>query len=100
VQKLLAVLARLLERGDSVVVIEHHLDVIAAADHVIELGPEAGDEGGRIVAAGPPEAIASTRGSHTGRFLAARLAARAPMAAGTNGCADRVAVRAGDGGAA
>jgi excinuclease ABC subunit A len=73
VQKLLAVLARLLERGDSVVVIEHHLDVIAAADHVLELGPEAGDRGGTLVAQGPPETIAATPGSHTGRFLAARL---------------------------
>ncbi len=76
VQKLLAVLARLLERGDSVIVIEHHLDVILAADHVLELGPEAGDDGGRLVAEGPPEAIAEVADSHTGRFLAIRLAAR------------------------
>jgi excinuclease ABC subunit A len=75
VQKLLAVLVRLLDRGDSVVVIEHHLDVIAAADHVIELGPEAGDRGGRLVGQGTPEAIAHS-GSHTGRFLAARLSGR------------------------
>jgi excinuclease ABC subunit A len=73
VQKLLAVLQRLLERGDSVVVIEHHLDVIAAADHVLELGPEAGLHGGRLVAVGPPEVIAATPGSHTGRFLAPRF---------------------------
>src|SRR5690606_41290671 len=66
VQKLLAVFERLLGRGDSVIVIEHHLDVILAADHVLELGPEAGDRGGRLVAAGPPEAIAATAGSHTG----------------------------------
>jgi len=70
VQKLLSVLERLLGRGDSVVVIEHHLDVIAAADHVIELGPEAGDQGGRLVAQGPPAAIAAVAQSHTGRFLA------------------------------
>ncbi len=73
VQKLLAVLQRLLERGDSVVVIEHHLDVIAAADHVLELGPEAGLHGGRLVAVGPPEVIAATPGSHTGRFLLPRF---------------------------
>jgi excinuclease ABC subunit A len=70
VRKLLAVLQRLLDRGDSVVVIEHQLDVIAAADHVIELGPEAGEQGGRVVAAGPPAAIAQVPHSHTGRFLA------------------------------
>ncbi len=74
VRKLLLVLGRLLDRGDSVVVIEHHLDVIAAADHVIELGPEAGDQGGRLVACGPPAAVAATPGSHTGRFLAPRFA--------------------------
>ncbi len=74
VQKLLTVLARLIDRGESVVVIEHHLDVIAAADHVIELGPEAGDAGGQLVAQGPPEQIAASVGSHTGRFLAPRFA--------------------------
>ena len=73
VQKLLVVLNRLLERGDSVVVIEHHLDVIAAADHVLELGPEDGYQGGQLVVAGTPEQVAATEGSHTGRFLAARF---------------------------
>ncbi|MFK7740947.1 MAG: excinuclease ABC subunit UvrA [Planctomycetota bacterium] len=73
VQKLLVVLDRLVERGDSVVVIEHQLDVIAAADCVIELGPEAGDEGGKIVACGTPEEVAHTTGSHTGRFLREHL---------------------------
>ncbi len=75
VRKLLLVLDRLLARGDSVVVVEHHLDVIAAADCVVEMGPEAGAGGGRIVAIGPPEAIAGHPGSHTGRFLAERLGA-------------------------
>jgi excinuclease ABC subunit A len=74
VRKLLAVLERLLERGDSVVVVEHHLDVICAADHVVELGPEAGANGGRVVATGPPEAIAKVASSHTARFLRERLA--------------------------
>jgi len=69
VQKLLGVLSRLLERGDSVVCIEHHLDVIAAADHVIDMGPEAGDEGGRVVATGNPSALSRVKASHTGKFL-------------------------------
>ena len=73
VRKLVAVLDRLLARGDSVIVIEHHLDVIQAADQVIELGPEAGADGGQVVAMGTPEEVAGTPGSHTGRFLAARL---------------------------
>ncbi|MCA8975025.1 MAG: excinuclease ABC subunit UvrA, partial [Planctomycetes bacterium] len=76
VRKLVAVLDRLLERGDSVIVIEHHLDVIAVADQVIELGPEAGDAGGRIVACGTPEEVATVAHSHTGRFLAQRFGAR------------------------
>jgi excinuclease ABC subunit A len=73
VQKLLTVLQRLLARGDSVIVVEHHLDVIAAADRVLEMGPEAGKDGGRVVAFGTPEEVARTRGCHTGRFLAERL---------------------------
>ena len=60
-------------------VIEHHLDVIAAADHVLEMGPEAGANGGLVVAEGTPEQIARTNGSHTGRVLAKHLTAvRAP----------------------
>jgi excinuclease ABC subunit A len=70
VKKLLAVLNRLVDAGNTVLVVEHHLDVIKAADHVIDLGPEAGDEGGEIVAEGPPEVIAQTPGSYTGKFLA------------------------------
>jgi len=75
VKKLLGILRRLLARGDSVIVVEHHLDVIAAADHVLELGPEAGELGGRVVANGTPEQVAKTPQSHTARFLRARLAA-------------------------
>ena len=70
VKKLLAVLNRLVDAGNTVLVVEHHLDVIKAADHVIDLGPEAGDEGGEIVAEGPPEVVAQTPGSYTGKFLA------------------------------
>ena len=69
IQKLLDVLNRLVETGNTVVVIEHNLDVIKTADHIIDLGPEGGDGGGRIVAMGTPEDIAKTKGSYTGQFL-------------------------------
>jgi excinuclease ABC subunit A len=70
VQRLVEVIQRLVDAGHSVIVIEHNLDLIAEADWVIDLGPEAGAAGGTLVAQGPPEEIARTRGSHTGRFLA------------------------------
>jgi excinuclease ABC subunit A len=69
IQLLLDVLHRLRDAGNTVVVIEHNLDVIKTADWVIDLGPEGGDGGGRIVAAGTPEAVAATAASHTGRYL-------------------------------
>lgn len=69
IKKLLYVLNRLVEAGNTVVVIEHHLDVIKTADFVIDLGPEGGTEGGRIVGTGTPEEIAQIPGSHTGRYL-------------------------------
>ncbi len=69
IRKLLAVLNRLVDAGNTVVVIEHNLDVIKTADHVIDLGPEGGDAGGVVVAAGTPEAICRVAGSHTGRYL-------------------------------
>jgi excinuclease ABC subunit A len=74
VEKLLAVLARLVEAGNTVVVIEHELDVIRAADWVIDLGPDGGAAGGHVVAEGIPEVIARTKGSHTGRYLRQALA--------------------------
>ena len=74
VRLLLDVLHRLVDRGNTVVVIEHNLEVVKTADWVIDLGPEGGAAGGRIVAEGPPEKVARTRGSHTGRYLAALLA--------------------------
>jgi excinuclease ABC subunit A len=69
VQRLLDVLGRLVDAGNTVVVIEHNLDVIKSADWVIDLGPEGGAAGGDLVAAGTPEEIARTRASHTGRYL-------------------------------
>ena len=74
VEMLLDVLKRLVNLGNSVVVIEHHLDVIKVADHVVDMGPEGGIEGGQIVAQGTPEEVASTPNSPTGKFLAQILA--------------------------
>src|SRR5881296_1548495 len=70
VKKLLGVLNRLVDAGNTILVVEHHLDVIKSADYVIDLGPEGGDEGGETVAEGTPEAVAQTPGSYTGKFLA------------------------------
>ena len=70
VRKLLAVLQRLVSTGNTVLVIEHNLDVIKTADWLIDLGPEGGDQGGEVVATGTPEAVAAEPMSHTGRFLA------------------------------
>ena len=69
VRLLLEVLHRLVDKGNTVVVIEHNLDVVKTADWVIDLGPEGGELGGRVVAEGPPEKIAQSKGSHTGEFL-------------------------------
>jgi excinuclease ABC subunit A len=70
VRKLLQVLQRLVDTGNTVLVIEHNLDVIKTADWLIDLGPEGGDGGGEIVAVGTPEQVAADPSSHTGRFLA------------------------------
>ncbi|MFC5466587.1 excinuclease ABC subunit UvrA [Lederbergia graminis] len=69
IARLLTVLQRLVENGDTVLVIEHNLDVIKTADHIIDLGPEGGDKGGTILATGTPEKIADTEGSYTGKYL-------------------------------
>ena len=74
VRKLLEVLHRLVDQGNSVVVIEHNLDVIAGCDWVIDLGPDGGNAGGSVVVEGPPEAVASCEASHTGRYLARMFA--------------------------
>jgi len=70
IRRLLAVLSRLVDQGNSVLVIEHNLDVIKTADWIIDMGPEGGDAGGLVVASGAPEVVAEVSGSHTGRFLA------------------------------
>jgi excinuclease ABC subunit A len=77
-RKLLDVLGRLVDQGNTVVVIEHNLDVVKSADYVIDLGPEGGEEGGRVVARGTPEEVARESRSHTGRCLA-ELFARRPL---------------------
>jgi excinuclease ABC subunit A len=78
VEKLIRVLHRLVEAGNTVVVIEHNLDVIAEADWLVDLGPEGGSGGGRVVAQGPPEAVARGKGrSHTAAVLRRFLAERA-----------------------
>jgi excinuclease ABC subunit A len=76
INKLLGVLQRLVDAGNSVIVIEHNLDVIKTADHVIDMGPEGGSGGGTVVAQGTPEQVARVAESHTGRFLAEVLAGR------------------------
>jgi excinuclease ABC subunit A len=78
VEKLLGVLNRLADQNNTLVVIEHNLDVIKCADWIIDLGPEGGDRGGTVVATGTPEQIAGVKASHTGRFLKPQLAVRRP----------------------
>jgi excinuclease ABC subunit A len=78
IQRLLEVLQRLVDAGNSVVVIEHNLDVIKTADRILDMGPEGGDEGGLLVASGTPEQVAATPGSATGEFLRDLLPAAAP----------------------
>lgn len=75
IQQLLGVLNRLRDHGNTIVVIEHNLDVIKTADWIVDLGPEGGDGGGQIIAEGTPEDVAKAKGSHTGRFLKAMLPA-------------------------
>ena len=74
INKLLTILDRLVDNGDTVLVIEHNLDVIKRADYLIDLGPEGGDEGGRVIACGTPEEVCQVPASHTGRYLKKYLA--------------------------
>jgi excinuclease ABC subunit A len=69
VRRLLGVLQRLVDAGNTVLVVEHHLDVIKCADWILDLGPEGGDAGGELVAEGPPESVAQVAASYTGKYL-------------------------------
>jgi excinuclease ABC subunit A len=83
IAKLLSAFRKLLEQGHTLLVIEHNLDVIKTADYIVDLGPEGGEGGGRVIATGTPEQVAATEGSHTGRFLKTTLASgRAHVYAG------------------
>jgi excinuclease ABC subunit A len=73
VAKLIHALNKLVDKGNTVVIIEHNLDIIKVADHVIDMGPEGGDRGGEIIAEGTPEQVAQVAGSYTGQFLKAYL---------------------------
>ncbi|MGH7513228.1 MAG: excinuclease ABC subunit UvrA, partial [Gemmatimonadales bacterium] len=81
VRVLIQVLDRLVDAGHTVVVIEHHLDVVKRADWIVDLGPEAGDAGGAVVAQGTPEQVAAVEASHTGRYLRPLLQQPVPEAA-------------------
>jgi excinuclease ABC subunit A len=81
VHKLMDVMQRLVDKGNSILVIEHNLDVIRCCDWIIDLGPEGGDKGGQIVVSGTPEEVARYSGSHTGRYLEQVLAQHPPLAA-------------------
>jgi excinuclease ABC subunit A len=76
IQRLLVVLQKLVDKGNSVLIIEHNLDVIKVSDYIIDLGPEGGNKGGQIIAEGTPEQVAKVKGSHTARFLKEELKAK------------------------
>ena len=103
IQKLLEVLQRLVDAGNSVVVIEHNLDVIKTADRIIDMGPEGGEEGGTLMAAGTPEEIAEVEASYTGRYMreltkpAAEAQARGPQARAAQGRRGGLTARAASG---
>jgi excinuclease ABC subunit A len=97
------VLHRLVDQGNTVLVIEHHIDVVKQADHIIDLGPLGGDRGGRVVAQGTPEEVAQTEDSQTGRYLQrvlgrrrnGRRDGRAPAASNAKRGTSKVKTRAG-----
>ncbi len=69
VHRLITVLQKLVDQGNSVIIIEHNLDIIKVSDYIIDLGPEGGDRGGRVIAVGTPEKIAKCEASYTGQYL-------------------------------
>jgi excinuclease ABC subunit A len=73
VAKLIIALNRLVDKGNTVMIIEHNMDIIKVSDHIIDLGPEGGDEGGKIIAQGTPEEIVAVKRSYTGQFLSTYL---------------------------
>lgn len=73
IKKLLEILNRIVENGDTVIVIEHNLDVIKVADYIIDLGPEGGNKGGTIIATGTPEEVSKVKNSYTGQFIKEQL---------------------------
>ena len=79
IQRLLDVLHILVDAGNTVIIVEHNMDVIKTADWIIDMGPEGGDAGGYIIAEGSPEQVGAVDASYTGRFLAQILAERAPV---------------------
>ncbi len=81
IEKLLEVLQRLVDAGNTVLVIEHNLDVIKQADWIVDLGPEGGEAGGEVIATGTPEQVAEAEGSYTGQFLRELLPVKAAVAA-------------------
>jgi len=81
INKLLVILERLVDSGNTVIVIEHNLEVLKRADYLIDLGPEGGEEGGYVVAIGPPEKIAACPDSYTGRWLKTALSEKKPLPA-------------------
>ena len=95
IRKLLGVLHSLVDKGNTVLVIEHNLDVIKTADWVIDMGPEGGSGGGMVVAAGTPEQVAGTPGSFTGEFLATMLTAEVSDSPTARAKASRAAAKPG-----
>jgi excinuclease ABC subunit A len=93
VRKLLEVLHRLADLGNTVIIIEHNLDVIRNADWIIDLGPEGGEDGGMIIAEGTPATVAATKGSHTGDFLRRHYPAATVEAAGPHGTSNGASPR-------
>ncbi len=78
VRRLISILQRFVNAGNTVLVIEHNLDVIKVADHIIDIGPEGGDKGGTVIAQGTPEQVAQVDGSYTGQYLRAKLGMSEP----------------------